>query len=374
MKKYSLEFNLLLVFIFCEFILFFLSFLETFTLNHSVIISFFICLLIVIYFIIRREKIPVHMTTDLSRAIFITLFGVLFLLNVFIITGGVSKITMPFFITGIIVIIFADMESLGILKTCIEQKKSDLDNLDVKNKYLKLIMTLSIIWPLIPLSGALIYSRVPEKFDFLRKVEFPFSNPVMAVSDSDGNIYVDIDFYCRIQKYDKHGHFLSGFGYGIPGNSELIIDEHNRLYIGTYDNKNILKVFSSEGKKLYEVSSPEEDLTSWFLQRGGRAELMWNERIVINDTALPVLEETYLFTSTRFSEKIFQDRKGNRYIISKNLFCPAVYRENLSGIREVTIVPGALAYIFTIPFPSLVLPLFLMFFTGFYKKRSEKND
>lgn len=268
--------------------------------------------------------------------------------------------TVPFFITGIIVIMFAAMESLGVLKTFNEQRMSDLDDLAIKNKFLNLIMILSIIWPLIPLSGAIIYSRFPEKLNFLRKIEFPFSNPVMAVSDSDGNIYIDISFYCRIQKYDKDGHFLYGFGYGTPGNSELIIDEHNRLYIGTYNNKNILRVFSSEGGKLYEISSPEEDLYSWFLNKGGHVQAIWNKRIVMNDTVMPVQEDTYLFTGTRFAGKIFQDIKGNRYIISRNLFRPAVCRENLNGIRDLTIVPGIMVYVFTIPFPSLVIPLFIM--------------
>jgi hypothetical protein len=334
----------------------------------------FICSSLLIYFIIKREKIPINLTIKLSRVIFITFFGLLFLLNVFIITGGLSKITVPFFITGIIIIIFAVMESAGILKTCKDQNFSDLDDVEVKNKYLNLIIIVSIIWPLIPLSGALIYSKFPEKFDFLRKVEFPFSNPVMAVSDSEGNIYVDIDFYCLIQKYDKHGKFLSGFGYGSPRNSEMIIDEHDRLYVGTYDSKNILRVFSTEGKKLYEVSAPEEDLTSWFLHKGGRAEIIWNNRITINDTSLPVLEDTYIFRSSKFSGKVFQDIKGNRYIISKNLFCPSVYRENLNGIRDLTIRPGFLTYLFTIPFPSLIVPLLLMFFTGFSQKKEQTKN
>ncbi|MEQ8172171.1 MAG: hypothetical protein ABRQ38_25015 [Candidatus Eremiobacterota bacterium] len=373
MKKYSLEFKLLLVFISVELILFLLSFTEIFNLLHSLTISLFTCLVLTIYFIIRREKIPINLSLKLSRIVFITFFGALFLLNVFVITGGMSKITVPFFITGIAVIMFADMESLGIVKTFYGQKNSDLDDLKIKNKFLSLIMILSIIWPLISLSGALIYSRFPENFEFLKKIEFPLSNPLMAVSDSDGNIYIDTGFYCRIQKYDKDGHFLYGFDYGTPGNTELIIDEHNRLYIGTYSSQNILRVFSSSGEKLYEISSPEEDITSWFLEKGGHVQSLWNNKIVLNDTVMPVREGSYLFTGTRFAGKIFQDIKGNRYIISRNLFCPSVYRENLNGIKDLTIVPKPLTYVFTIPFPSLVIPLFIMLLLSGKKEKKENE-
>lgn len=373
MKKYSLEFKLLLVFISVELILFFLSFTEIFTLIHSLIISLFMCLSLIIYFIIKREKIPINISLNLSRIVFITFFGALFLLNVFVITGGMSKITVPFFITGMAVIIFADMESLGMVKTFYGQKISDLDDVKVENKYLKLIMIVSIIWPLLPLCGAIIYSRYPEKFESLKKIEFPLSNPLMAVSDSDGNIYIDTGFYCRIQKYDKDGHFLYGFGYGTPGNTELIIDEHNRLYIGTYSSQNILRVFSSDGEKLYDISSPEEDLTSWFLKKGGHVQAIWNNKIVMNDTVMAAREDTYLFTGTRFAGKVFQDMKGNRYIISGNLFCPSVYRENLNGIKDLTIVPKPLTYLFTIPFPSLVIPLFIMLLLS-RKKEKKEND
>jgi len=195
----------------------------------------------------------------------------------------------------------------------------------------------------------------------------------MAVSDSDGNIYIDTGFYCRIQKYDKDGHFLYGFDYGTPGNTELIIDEHNRLYIGTYSSQNILRVFSSSGEKLYEISSPEEDITSWFLEKGGHVQSLWNNKIVLNDTVMPVREGSYLFTGTRFAGKIFQDIKGNRYIISRNLFCPSVYRENLNGIKDLTIVPKPLTYVFTIPFPSLVIPLFIMLLLSGKKEKKENE-
>jgi hypothetical protein len=218
MKKYSLEFKLLLVFISVELILFLLSFTEIFNLLHSLTISLFTCLALTIYFIIRREKIPINLSLKLSRIVFITFFGALFLLNVFVITGGMSKITVPFFITGMAVIIFTDLESLGIVKTFYGQKISDLDDLEIKNKFLHLIMIISIIWPLIPLPVPFRYSRFHENLRIFEKLEIPFVESLMAVADSDVILH-SLRLLLSFQIYIKTD-FLYGFGYGTPGISD----------------------------------------------------------------------------------------------------------------------------------------------------------
>ncbi len=371
MQKFSLEFNLLIVYLLCEFVLFFFGLFKVINLTLSSIISLVILFLLLIYMFIRRKEIPPAGVYKIYRAIGIATLGLTFFVNIYIMTGGVNEVILPCFIIGIVITLFATLESLGFVKTYKDQSPYDLDDLKSKSNILNFVRIFFIIWAFIPTSGAVLYSRFPEHFTFLKHIEFPFSKPIMAVSDTQGNIYIDIGIYSRIQKYDKDGRFLLGFGYGSPGNSELIIDQKDRLYVGTYHWKNTLKVFSSEGKKLSEFSEPEEDLTSWFLHKDGSVELIWNQAIIIHETAIPVKEEAYLFTSTKFYEKVFQDKKGNRYLIYKNLFYPVVYRENMEGLRDLTISPNLIAYLFTLPFPCFIIPVIIIFLSSFFEKKDK---
>jgi hypothetical protein len=39
------------------------------------------------------------------------------------------------------------------------------------------------------------------------EIEFPLGDPKQIVVNSQGRIYLGLDFYCRIQEYDAAGHF-----------------------------------------------------------------------------------------------------------------------------------------------------------------------
>jgi len=376
MKKHSLEFILLFIFFVIESLLFLFSSLKLIDLAMSSVTSGVTVMILLLCYGREYIKTRPHLIlkkNNFYRALFIILCGILFLFTAYLIAGGINAIIFPFFATGFMIVLFSALESIGLVKTYEGQTIEELDMPEIKRDIRNIIRLICIIWAVFLLSGSILYSKFPDFFLSLREVEFPFSRPDMVIADSKGNIYVDIGLYGRIQKYDKKGNFLSGFGYGKTGGSEVIIDCNDRLYVGTYHKNNLLKIYDSEGKKIKELSAPGEDITSWYLNKDGEAELKPDNKIIMNPTAFSVKEERYIFTSSRFYEKIFKDKKGKRYRVESNLFYPLVYRENSAGERDLIITPGILSYLFTIPFPGLVLPLIIILFTSLIKEKRQYN-
>lgn len=377
MKIFSFEFKLFIFFIISQILLLFLSVLEVTGLTLSIIFGLLIIFFTVICYIIHyKKKLPpllIERKTAL-RAFSVIFSGSIFLATVYLFTGGINQYIFPFFISAIGLIFFSALESFGLVRTYESQSVHELYKVQKENIIIKFIWILCVLWAFIPLFGSILYRPFPEMFNFLESFEFPFSSLEGAVADSNGNIYIDIGSYGRIQKYDRDGNFLYGFSYGNVGSAELIIDCNDRLYTGSYGKENILKIFSSEGKLIEKLSEPDEALTSWYLCKGGKVEILTNEKIVINETAFPVKEENYLFTSTKFYKKIFQDLKNNKYMISKNFFYPSVRRKTPDGKTDLIIKPHIFSYLFTMPFPGLIIPVFIMFLTMLLTEKKERKE
>ena len=374
MQKYSKEFSLLLIFFIFQITILLPSFFEVITMTVTISSSLIVAVILSISYIKEYRKNPPKLMAgrkNIYRAVFINLTGTLILATAFIITEGINEKILPFFLLGGAMVIFSAMESIGLVKTYKNQQAEAIDLPEAGMNIANIIKIICILWAFILIFGSLIYSACPYYFTFLNNVEFPLSWPEMAVADKEGNIYIDLGIYARIQKYDKEGNFICGFAYGKKGMSEVIIDRNDRLYIGSYHKNNILKVYDKNGRELLKTSAPGEDLTSWYLYEDGEVGLKPNERIVINETCLAVKKDKYIFTSTKFHKKIFQDKNGNKYIITKNIIYPLISRINKDGATDLTITPPIIVYLFTIPFPGIIIPLFIILFIELVEKKKK---
>lgn len=78
--------------------------------------------------------------------------------------------------------------------------------------------------------------------------QFPLSDPVDVISNSDGHIFVADAFYKRVQVYDENGNFTHGFPYDARGGPIVLdFDETERLRVVMLRG-NIEDVFDTSGK------------------------------------------------------------------------------------------------------------------------------
>ena len=166
------------------------------------------------------------------------------------------------------------------------------------------------------------------------KIEFPLSMPKSIVVDSHGHIYCGLNFYSRIQVYNRNGKFLKGWPVNALGGDF-------RIFI---DNKDRLQVITNSGRYRYIYN--------------------FDGKMLKSD---PVNIDGYTFFNEDPIRYRCKDKEGNLFEIKQALF-PGIYKTSLTGEKVAVISMPISMWFFTFPVSLLIfgigmsLNVYILFF------------
>jgi len=160
---------------------------------------------------------------------------------------------------------------------------------DIKFKFLKMKYLINIILYCFIFIGVAGFLGA----NFIFKRELPFSDIKGIVVDNLENIYVGLQFYGKIQVYDKNGNFIKNWNvHNYGGNFYLDISEDDKIIIYTarghkkliYNNKGT-KVFEGETDFEFEKRNPYFFLTksgnNYEIFKGLFSKIFKNNEIIV---------------------------------------------------------------------------------------------
>lgn len=97
--------------------------------------------------------------------------------------------------------------------------------------------------------------------------EYPLGVPEGITVDSRGGIYVGLQFYHRVQKYDNHGTFLTGWSIPTSGSFRLRVNASDELEVVAARGNELFR-YSPAGELLWRRSYATETLYEEFGEEG----------------------------------------------------------------------------------------------------------
>jgi hypothetical protein len=144
---------------------------------------------------------------------------------------------LPYMIPIPICIFIVDAKRSTILKSI---------NLEITGKYAeRIIKLLSLYLELFCLIS--IFSLITNYFSLNLNIEYPLDELESLAVDNNGNIYLVLGYYRRIQAYDNNGKFLSGWPVDFGnGSHRLKVDESDRILLSGTNGE--IFIFNKNGK------------------------------------------------------------------------------------------------------------------------------
>lgn len=149
-------------------------------------------------------------------------------------------------------------------------------------------------------------------------MEFPLGVPEGIAVDSSGRIYCGLQFYNRIQQYDDHGKFITGwFIDSVGGAFRIRLNENDEL----------------------EVATARNDMLYQFDQRGNLV-----KRYKIEDIF-------YDFGSE--NENSYHTSNGTLYRITRSLFSTSIDKQASSGEQKKVVTMSFRKWMLKAPSPAI---------------------
>ena len=197
----------------------------------------------------------------------------------------------------------------------------------ISSKILLIALTLSVLLCLIMFgtgmfSGlvAMDLSEPARKSLFPNNTRFPLGNLGGIAVDSDYSVYLAVQGYSRIQKYNNEGEFLNGWFVKTGGGVfDMWIENNNTIHVVTARPNNH-DVFNSNGILLERTKIASNDEYRSLLKKAGG--------------------------------KIGEDADGNAYLAEPSSWSPKVIKINPSGEKTIAIKDPFYFHLVRAPWPS----------------------
>ncbi|MHC4694020.1 MAG: hypothetical protein ACYS67_14865 [Planctomycetota bacterium] len=162
------------------------------------------------------------------------------------------------------------------------------------------------------------------------------TSPCNITADTNGNIYYLSTFYCRLQVFDKSGHFLRGWFIPV-GNAELFTDPNGFLHVIGNGDRHL--IFDIKGNLINEKLEPG----------------LFKKVVRQNEN------------------KVVQDAEGNMYYIQSQLPYTKIVRVTSSYEKKVVITDLNFLWPLRMPFPLFFCLFFTALIYGIKKTIKEKK-